>query len=271
MKKILSSSFRISQRYKGAAHRGIDLVAGSDKTVYAPAGGKVVLSGWQDPNNKNAGFGQRVWWTDGMWFMVVGHLSSINVRPGDQVAEGQPLGMQGSTGTSTGPHVHFEVRVGGTSPNRGNLNPALFLGLPNAEGAYTFDDIPSGVDLIYKVSSISKGDFYPEVRNLQDYAGSFGKTIDRVYLSSSLGNVHYCVMVKGAFLPEVMNHNDFAGIKGVPITAIAIRSTAGTVRYRAHETGGGWLPWVTGYDLNDLKNGYAGRGKPLDAIQAVII
>ena len=39
------------------------------------------------------------------------------------------------------------------------------------------------------------------------------------------------------------------------------------MKYRAHVMGGGWLPWVTGYNINDIVNGYAGNGKAIDAIE----
>ena len=44
----------------------------------------------------------------------VGHLNQILVKPGDRVSQGSAIGLEGSTGNSTGPHVHFEVRVNGT-------------------------------------------------------------------------------------------------------------------------------------------------------------
>ena len=71
----------------------------------------------------------------------------------------------------------------------------------------------------------------------------------------------------GQVLPAVTNLNDCAGIKGKRITDIAIKVNKGAIRYRVHILGGGWLPWVTGYSWSDHNNGYAGNGKPIDAVQ----
>lgn len=276
MKKILSGSFRISQRYKGAAHRGIDLVAGTDKTIYAPAGGRVALSGWQSVSNHNVGFGLRVWWQNGNQFFVVGHLDSVAVKIGDILTEGQPLGMQGSTGTSTGPHVHFEIRVGGTSPDNQNLDPAAFLEIPNIEGNILQPSAPAEPPLtspqarpnaIYQVSGIGRRHYYPDVIDTMDYAGSFGNHIDRILINATMGDLFYRARVNGCWLPEVKNRDDYAGIIGKPVTDVAIRATEGRIRYRVHIVQKGWLPWVSGYDISDEKSGYAGNGKPIDALQ----
>ena len=54
---------------------------------------------------------------------------------------------------------------------------------------------------------------------------------------------------------------------GGRITDIAIKSDKGSLWYQVHVLGGGWLPKVTGYNWNDHNNGYAGNGKPIDAIR----
>ena len=78
----------------------------------------------------------------------------------------------------------------------------------------------------------------------------------------------YAVKAGGRILPEVQNLNDWAGLgDGTPITDIAIKCNFGSVKYRVHVLGGGWLPWVTGYNWNDHNNGYAGIGKAIDAIE----
>lgn len=80
-------------------------------------------------------------------------------------------------------------------------------------------------------------------------------------------DVFYRVRVGGKWQKEVDNLTSFAGIKGKPITDIAIKVTKGRVKYQVHIKGGDWLPWVTGYNVKDDENGYAGDAKPIDAIR----
>lgn len=79
----------------------------------------------------------------------------------------------------------------------------------------------------------------------------------------------YRVRAGGKWYPAVKNLEDYAGVVGIPITDVAIKFSEGTYKYRVHIKGGKWLPWVTGYDLNDDNNGYAGDKKVIDAIQIV--
>lgn len=78
----------------------------------------------------------------------------------------------------------------------------------------------------------------------------------------------YSVRAGGKIYSEVKNLNDWAGAgDGIAITDIAIKCNFGSVKYRVHVKGGGWLPYVTGYNWNDHNNGYAGNGQPIDAIE----
>jgi hypothetical protein len=77
----------------------------------------------------------------------------------------------------------------------------------------------------------------------------------------------YAVRAGGVAYPEVSNLKDYAGVIGMPITDVAIRVNKGSVKYRVHVLGEDWLGWVTGYNWTDYQNGYAGNGKPIDAIQ----
>ena len=74
---------------------------------------------------------------------------------------------------------------------------------------------------------------------------------------------------KHGWLSEVKNLEDYAGYQNSPITDISIKASLGTIKYRVHVKGGKWLPWVTGYNIKDHNNGYAGNGKPIDAIQII--
>lgn len=94
---------------KGARHAGIDLIAPSKTPVYATAAGTVVEAGVQ------GSLGKMVEIDHGMGVRTrYGHLHSILVKTGDEVQDGQQVGRVGSTGRSTGPHLHYEIMVGST-------------------------------------------------------------------------------------------------------------------------------------------------------------
>ena len=86
--------------------------------------------------------------------------------------------------------------------------------------------------------------------------------------SSNVVNVYYRVKTqKHGWLPEVKNLEDYAGWENSPITGLAIRVDKGSIKYRVHIKGGNWLPYVTGCNINDFNNGFAGDG--VNAIDCV--
>ena len=81
-------------------------------------------------------------------------------------------------------------------------------------------------------------------------------------------NVFYRVKTqKHGWLGEVKNLDDYAGWKNSPITGVAIKVDKGSVKYRVHIKGGQWLPYVTGYDINNSMNGWAGNNLAIDLIE----
>jgi murein DD-endopeptidase MepM/ murein hydrolase activator NlpD len=94
-------------------HTGIDIRAPKGAEIVAAAGGTVTYAGWL------GAYGNTVLIEHGGSITTLyGHMSSISVKAGDTVDKGDTIGKVGSTGLSTGPHLHFEVRVNGdpTSP-----------------------------------------------------------------------------------------------------------------------------------------------------------
>lgn len=87
--------------------------------------------------------------------------------------------------------------------------------------------------------------------------------------SSNVVNVYYRVKTqKHGWLPEVKNLEDYAGYEDSPIIGLAMKVDKGTIKYRVHIKGGNWLPYVTGYNVNDFNNGFAGDGKNIiDAVE----
>ena len=128
-----SASFTVTQTYNPPNHYGIDMVGLSDKNIYSTVNGVVVDSRWQNDDDHSAGYGQLVRILDndtGLYF-IFGHLSERSVSQGDTVTKGQKIGVEGSTGNSTGSHLHYQVSEGW---NEGTQNPANYGNFQNVEG-----------------------------------------------------------------------------------------------------------------------------------------
>jgi murein DD-endopeptidase MepM/ murein hydrolase activator NlpD len=96
----------------GKFHKGIDIARPSSYTIKAADNGVVVEAGW------DGGYGKKIVINHNNGLKTVyAHLSSINVRVGQTVEKGQKIGVMGSTGHSTGTHLHFEVHKNGRLQN----------------------------------------------------------------------------------------------------------------------------------------------------------
>ena len=111
-------SGQISQRYVWY-HKGLDISNRAGPGVLAADSGRVVQAGWPD----NFGYGNRVLIDHGNGYQTLyAHLASISVVEGQTVNRGDVIGIMGSTGRSSGTHLHFEVRENGAA-----LDPLGFL------------------------------------------------------------------------------------------------------------------------------------------------
>ncbi len=129
--------FKVTQKYKGTAHDGLDLVGLDSKEIHATVAGKVVFAGWQNSANHSEGFGQYVVILAGGRYYHYGHLSEIRCKVGDEVKITDVIGIEGSTGYSTGSHCHYCIR---TSMSPGTaLDVSEISGIPNVEGG-VYDD-----------------------------------------------------------------------------------------------------------------------------------
>ncbi len=98
-------------------HAGMDIDGDRGDIIVAPANGTVVKSGWQ------GGYGNMIEIDHGNGLSTrYGHLSKAEVQSGDVIQRGQMIGLVGSTGRSTGPHLHYELRLGEKA-----INPRRFL------------------------------------------------------------------------------------------------------------------------------------------------
>ncbi|MBP1676075.1 MAG: Peptidase [Bacteroidetes bacterium] len=106
-------------------HAGMDFTAPIGTDIFATGNGTVVSAGWKQ------GYGNCVEINHGYGYLTLyGHMSSIKVRVGQKVKRGDVIGLVGSTGKSTGPHLHYEVHLRGQIMNPQNY---YFLDLSPAE------------------------------------------------------------------------------------------------------------------------------------------
>ena len=103
----------------GRMHKGIDIANNVGTSVVAARNGRVQFSGWHDGGY---GFLVTLQHPDGSRSLYA-HNSRLLVREGEEVAQGQAISLMGSTGRSTGPHLHFEIHP----PESGAVNPLRFL------------------------------------------------------------------------------------------------------------------------------------------------
>lgn len=109
---------QITQGYKWY-HKAIDIANHVGTSILAADSGRVTVAGWLD----NTGYGNRVMIDHGNGYVTLyGHMSRVDVVVGQTVRRGDQIGLMGSTGRSTGPHLHFEIRAAG-----GLQNPQNFL------------------------------------------------------------------------------------------------------------------------------------------------
>lgn len=112
-----TTSHKINQ-YFGWRHTGVDIDGTYSSPIYAADDGRVEFAGFD-----RSGYGNHIIINHGGGIETLyGHASKIFVRVGDSVTKGQTIGMIGCTGWCTGPHVHFEVRIGGQP-----VNPLSYL------------------------------------------------------------------------------------------------------------------------------------------------
>ena len=113
---------------EGAFHSGVDISSNYGHPVIAPADGVVTEA------ETKGGYGRLIQIQHGNGISTrYGHLSGFAVRPGDRVRRGQLIGFVGLTGRSTGPHLHYEVRVYNTP-----VNPQKYLRLSVAQATFTY-------------------------------------------------------------------------------------------------------------------------------------
>jgi len=129
--------------FEGVTHTGVDIPARAGAIVQAAAAGTVVWAGWGlfsgEPNNQSDAYGQAVairhdfGYNNQALYTVYAHMRQVDVAYGQWVDAGAALGEVGDTGYTTGPHLHFEVRVGSNAYYY-TRNPELWIAPPQGWG-----------------------------------------------------------------------------------------------------------------------------------------
>ncbi|MBR1802723.1 MAG: M23 family metallopeptidase [Clostridia bacterium] len=112
---VITSRFGSRESIRSYGHRGLDIAAPAGTPIKAAASGTVTTSGY------NSSYGNMIIISHGNGVQTVyGHCSQLLVSVGQTVSQGQVIGKVGSTGHSTGPHLHLEVRINGVLQNPQN-------------------------------------------------------------------------------------------------------------------------------------------------------
>lgn len=113
----ITSRFGANESIRDHTHKGIDIAASNGTTIVAAADGKITYSGWM------SGYGNLIIITHENGIQTYyGHCSKLYVSEGKEVSAGDKIAAVGSTGYSTGNHLHFEIRKNGTQ-----INPQTYL------------------------------------------------------------------------------------------------------------------------------------------------
>lgn len=131
--------FVVSQQFILNVHDGLDIYGIDSKEIHSTVNGIVHYAGWENIHNDKQGFGQyvciRFTYNNETWYAYFGHLSKILVKTGQTVKITDTIGIEGTTGHSTGNHCHYEIRKG-FYKGATVMNVSTFSGIPNALGTY---------------------------------------------------------------------------------------------------------------------------------------
>ena len=207
---------------------------------------KAILWGWN--GNKTASHGGAVYASNGVYDdnadQIINRCSNVSTNFSN-LTEGELLWMNGHVGVYVGNGKVIEC-------------PAAW------EGKVVYSIIDNQGRRTRNGKQVGSWKKHGKLPYL-DYTSA---TSPSTNVSNSEVNVYYRVKTqKHGWLPEVKNLTDYAGWENSPITDVAIRVDKGSIKYRAHIKGSDWLPFVTGYDINDINNGYAGDGRVIDAVE----
>ena len=169
----ITSKFGYRPRFR-RQHKGLDIKVQIGDTIYAAFDGKVRIVADQ---GRRTGYGKYVVLRhDNGLETIYGHLSKQLVAENEFVVSGQPIGLGGNTGRSTGPHLHFETRLIGLE-----LNPELLFDFPNQDvtgDSYTYYS-PQAKRKAAQLAR-AKGEKLPEDFDVRYYKVRQGDTLSKI-------------------------------------------------------------------------------------------
>ena len=260
--------FQITQAFT-SEHDGLDLVGQDSKQIHSTVNGTVIHAGWENPADHSQGFGLYVCIRVGNQDYYYGHMSQIYVSVGQTVKITDIIGLEGSTGYSTGSHCHYCCRVAGTKTP---LDINVISGIPNVVGGVYNDGasggtIPGGGGIFggtpnggilsdaFQLSYLNGG-------NWTIFTNQAMSNMDGIKIQATRVRPYYLTyrtrnQGQGDFYPYVTSsQDDYAGSNGKPMQLLQIQAfdnngtkltTGVVVMYRVH-VGGRWLPWVSNAD-----------------------
>ena len=110
MNSPYEGKFKVTQIFKGKNHKGLDLVGIGSKSIFSTASGIIEFVGWDTHPTGGMGLYIRIRSAENSWRYYFAHLSEVYVKIGQSVKRGDLIGVEGSTGHSTGSHLHYEIR-----------------------------------------------------------------------------------------------------------------------------------------------------------------
>lgn len=263
---LLNKANLVTQGYKKGVHNGIDIVGEGHSLDYIVSHdyGTIieVRKDYRTTDKTGNSYGNYVKIQHENYVSLYAHLKygSVNVNVGDIVARGQVIGYMGSTGRSTGAHLHFEIRKNIGIESR--IDPTSYI---NAD--FISRNNP---DIVYSVYDNVKHKWLNSIHSsygsgIMGYAGNYGNAIGGLKIENLRYRVHD--KVKNKWL------NWISGTTGIGIMGYAgnLENSIDGVQiegceYRVHLKNGNWLAWIDKVD--DTNQGYAGIiGREIDAIQ----
>ena len=172
-------------RSKKEFHAGIDLVKSHRAPIEAFTDGEVVFAGMGRTGSGLGGYGNVVFIKDkNSYGHLYAHLDSVSVKKGQRVSKGQVIGRQGSTGKSTGSHLHYEIRKK-TSPvygwtadkSKSTVNPTTYL-----KNFYAAENSTGSIQIYRYYYTVKAGD------TLSAIAKRFNTTVNELVKLNNISN-----------------------------------------------------------------------------------